>query len=140
MKKLLVPVDGSATAVRALRHAIEMARAAGDIKILAVNVQQAMDHWYVGGLLNPEAMAHLRQTGEAQVGEARQVLDASRLTYEIRLLYGHPAEVIVRVARDESCLGIVMGTRGLGGLENIFLGSTAYKVIQLAEVPVTLVK
>ena len=140
MKKLLVPVDGSATAVRALRHAIEMARAAGNVKIVIVNVQQALDHWYVGGLLNPEALAHLRQTGEAQAATAREVLDASGLNYEFRLLYGQPGEMIVREAHDESCLGIVMGTRGLGDMQNLFLGSTAHKVIQLAEVPVTLVK
>jgi hypothetical protein len=36
--------------------------------------------------------------------------------------------------------GIVLGTRGLGDLESVFLGSTSFKVVQLAEVPVTLVK
>ncbi len=35
---------------------------------------------------------------------------------------------------------IVMGTRGMGALANLALGSTATKVVHLAEVPVTLVK
>ncbi len=34
----------------------------------------------------------------------------------------------------------MLGTRGLGDLESVFLGSTSFKVVQLAEVPVTLVK
>jgi nucleotide-binding universal stress UspA family protein len=33
-----------------------------------------------------------------------------------------------------------MGTRGLGDIENVFLGSTSFKVVHLSDVPVTLVK
>jgi nucleotide-binding universal stress UspA family protein len=44
------------------------------------------------------------------------------------------------VAKEQGCIGIVMGTRVLSDLDHVFLGSTAHKVIQLAEAPVTLVK
>jgi len=54
--------------------------------------------------------------------------------------FGHPGELVARTAKEQGCSAIVMGTRGLGDLENVFVGSTAYKVIQLAEMPVTLVK
>src|SRR6476620_1498709 len=46
---------------------------------------------------------------------------------------------IVRVAKAEGVDAIVMGTRGMRALGNLALGSTATKVIHLAEVPVTLV-
>ncbi|MGE8617691.1 MAG: universal stress protein [Achromobacter spanius] len=43
-------------------------------------------------------------------------------------------------ARDHGCARIVMGTRGNGKLTNILIGSVANQVLQLTDVPVTLVK
>lgn len=140
MQTLLVPVDGSDSSHRALAHAIEMARRDGRMKLQLINVQQTLERWYAGGLLNKEALAHLQQLGEQDAAAARAQVDAAGLTYEFRVLFGQPGEVIARVAREQGCIGIVMGTRGLGALEQVFLGSTAYKVVQLADVPVTLVR
>ncbi len=140
MRKILVPVDGSEACLRALRHAIDMAQSAGNVKIVLVNVQQTLERWYAGGLLNKEALTHLQQLGEADAREARTLVDAAGLTYELMVLFGQPGEVIARVAKEQACVGIVMGTRGLSDLDHVFLGSTAHKVIQLSEVPVTLVK
>jgi len=53
---------------------------------------------------------------------------------------GSPAETIARIAREVGANQIVMGTRVLGSLGNLFLGSVATKVVRLAQVPVTLVK
>lgn len=53
------------------------------------------------------------------------------------VLIGDAATKIVRVAKSERVHTIVMGTRGMGALGNLALGSTAIKVIHLAEVPVT---
>jgi nucleotide-binding universal stress UspA family protein len=103
-------------------------------------VQQTLERWYAGGLLNQEALTHLRQQGEADGAKARALVDAAGLTYEFDVLFGQPGEVIARVAKEQGCIGIVMGTRGLSDLDHVFLGSTAHKVIQLSEAPVTLVK
>lgn len=140
MRTLLVAVDGSETGNRAVAHAIELARPLGDTRLLLLNVQHTLERWYTGGLLNPEAMAHLRQLGEQEAAAARALVDASGLNYQFMVLFGPPGEVIVRTAKEQGCAGIVMGTRGLGDLAQVFLGSTAYKVVQLAEVPVTLVR
>jgi len=140
VRKVLIPIDGSEASLRALAHAIDWAHASGRLKLVLVNVQQTLERWYAGGLLNKEALAHLQQQGEADAAKARALVDAAGLTYEFTVLFGQPGEVIARVAKEQGCVGIVMGTRGLSDLEHLFLGSTAHKVIQLAEVPVTLVK
>ena len=140
MRKLLVPVDGSDVADRAVAHAIELARGTGETKLLLINVQQTLERWYTHGLLNKEAMTHLQQNGEEAAAKSRALLDQSGLLYDFMVIFGHPAEVITRIAREQGCAGIVMGTRGLGEVQNVLLGSTAYKVVQLAEMPVTLVK
>jgi nucleotide-binding universal stress UspA family protein len=53
---------------------------------------------------------------------------------------GQVAKTIADVAREEGVGQIVMGTRGLGGVQGLLLGSVATQVIHLAEVPVTLIK
>jgi nucleotide-binding universal stress UspA family protein len=53
---------------------------------------------------------------------------------------GQTAEAIARVAREEDVDHIMIGTRGLGGIESLLFGSVATQVIPLANVPVTLIK
>ena len=140
MRKLLVPVDGSPIAERAVDFAIEMARCLADTRVVLLNVQQNVEHWRKRGLLNEDCLKELRQQGEQESRQARAALDKAGTLYDFEIVFGHPAEVIVRMAHEQHCHGIVMGTRGLGDVETLILGSTAYKVIQLADVPVTLVK
>lgn len=140
MRKILVPVDGSPVAERAVAFAAEQARRAGDTKLVLLNVQQNLEHWRKRGLLDDHDIRELRAHGESEAASARALLDKAGALYDFEIVFGHPAEVIVRVAREQHCEAIFMGTRGLGDVESLLLGSTAYKVIQLAQVPVTLVK
>ncbi len=140
MRKLLVPVDGSAVANRAVIHAIDLARGMGETRLVLLNVQQSLEHHYAHGLQNQEAIADLKRRGQEAAAEAIAVLDRSGLLYDFEVVFGHPAEVVARIAKEQRCNGIVMGTRGMGDVESVFLGSTAHKVIELAVVPVTLVK
>jgi nucleotide-binding universal stress UspA family protein len=52
---------------------------------------------------------------------------------------GEPAEQICKIAQDMQCGLIWMGTRGMGGFANLFLGSVATKVLHRAHIPVVLV-
>ncbi len=140
MKSLLVSVDGSPNADRAVAFAIRMAQAVQGMKVIVLNVQEQLERWYAHGLASDSSREHLKQQGQAQAAAARKLLDESGCPYEFLIVFGKPAETIVQVARDHGCSGIVMGTRGLSDLENVFLGSTSFKVVHLSEVPVTLVK
>jgi nucleotide-binding universal stress UspA family protein len=140
MKSLLVPVDGSPNADRALAHAVKMARAVQGMKIILLNVQEQLERWYPHGLASDSSREHLKQLGQTQSASARRLLEESGCPYEFLIMFGRTAETIVQVARDHGCSGIVMGTRGLGDLQSVFLGSTSFKVVQLSDLPVTLVK
>ena len=140
MRRLLVPVDGSPTAERAVAHAIDLARRWGDCMLVLLNVQQDVEHWNRGGLLDTADRAQLKQAGVQAAASARSLVEAAGVDHEFLVVYGRPGETIVQEAGAHRCNGIVMGTRGLGELAQVFLGSTANKVVQLAEVPVTLVK
>lgn len=140
MKSLLVSVDGSANADRAAAFAIKVAKSVPGMKVILLNVQEQLDRWYSHGLASDESREHLKQLGQEQAAKARKMLDESGCSYEFLIKFGQPAETIVQVARDHGCSGIVMGTRGLGDIESVFLGSTSFKVVHLSELPVTLVK
>jgi nucleotide-binding universal stress UspA family protein len=71
------------------------------------------------------------EAGEAQSVEARKLVDQSGCAYEFVISFGRPAEVIAKSAKDHGCDGIVIGTRGLGDVENVFLGSTSFKVVHV---------
>lgn len=80
------------------------------------------------------------EAGREVAASVCALLEEAALRYELHVVSDEPAEAIVRLARERSCGMIVMGTRGMGAIASLVLGSVALKVIHLAEVPVTLVK
>jgi nucleotide-binding universal stress UspA family protein len=62
------------------------------------------------------------------------------LRLETKMVEGHPAETICRVAKEEGCDLIVMGTHGRSGLGRLLLGSVAEQVLREAACPVLTVK
>ena len=136
MNKVLVPIDGLEAAMRALRHAM---KDADEIHVITVQMKAN----------TPVLLLHMTQEGidavqlehgQSMLVDACKLLDDAGRSYRTHVLLGEPATEIVRVAKSEGVDRIVMGTRGMGALGNLVLGSTANKVVHLAEVPVTLVK
>ena len=141
MRNVLVPVDGSPSAQRAVQWIGEVLGHQAGAHVHLVNVQQAVDAWEVISHLGSSEIAQWQAATSASVLDpaAKQLLAAGvAVTTHPRV--GDVAETIVGCARDQSCDAIVMGTRGLGAVRSLLLGSTAMKVIHLADVPVTLIK
>ena len=140
MRKILVAVDGSVMADRAVVHAAGLARDIPGAHVLLLNVQPVLEHPRSGGLLNAEVRTELQALGEQAARQARTLLDEAGVVYEFDVVFGHPAEVIARVAREKACTEIVIGTRGFGDFQSGLMGSTAHRVIELSDLPVTLLK
>ncbi len=141
MRKALVPVDGSPNSDRAVRHVIALAGICPSIEVTLLNVQAEIDEWEVRRFLKKEEIEAMQESkGGDALESARALLDAAGIRYTPMVLIGPAAETITRTALEQNCDGIVMGTRGLGAVESIVLGSVTNKVIHLADVPVTLVK
>jgi len=141
--RILVPVDGSAAANRAVAHAVALARNSDDPLIILVNVQsrETLD---VSDISDVMSVAADRATAAEQSRKAARRATAicrqASIAFETHSAVGPIAETINRLARRLDADQIVMGTRGLSGLRRLFLGSVATKVAQLARIPVTLVK
>ena len=142
MQRILVPVDGSETALRAVDCALRLAHCSrGPVELHLLNVQPPI---VSGGVRmffkHDELEAYHQDSGQEALRAARERLDQAGQGYVQHVSVGPLGETIVAYAKEQRCDHIVMGTRGLGAMSGMVLGSVASKVIYLAEVPVTLVK
>ena len=80
------------------------------------------------------------EAGLALLTLAKARLENAGITLDAHVRTGNPAEVIADFSREYHCDLIVMGTRGMGTIKNLLLGSVASKVIHLTEKPLLLVK
>lgn len=141
MRKALVPVDGSPNSDRAVQHVVDLARNNPALEICLLNVQPEIGEWEVRSFLKKEEVEAMEESrGGDALQSARAILDAAGVRYTPRVLIGPVAETIAKTALEQNCDGIVMGTRGLGAVAGMLLGSVTSKVIHLADVPVTLIK
>jgi nucleotide-binding universal stress UspA family protein len=140
--RILVPVDGSESALRALRYAISTRELFRDpIQIDLVNVQRRVASGNVRRFIPAEQLNQFYQEeGEAALKNAREVLEATHLPFTAHVAVGEEPECIAQYAAEHDCKLIVMGTRGMNTLANMVLGSVSTRVVHLAPVPVLLVK
>jgi nucleotide-binding universal stress UspA family protein len=137
-RNILIPVDGSQNSLRALKHAAERFRDSPHAHLLLLNVQPALP----ASRHVPKAMIkeHQQRMSEEALTPARALAERLGVTFDCYLRVGDPAETIASFAQRTQCREIVMGSRGLGRVRGLMLGSVTTKVIHLATVPVTLVK
>jgi nucleotide-binding universal stress UspA family protein len=140
--KLLIPLDGSSSAERAVSYVIshrEMFKE--QPQLLLLNVQWKVATGNVKLFISQETINdYYREQGMAALQPARAALDAAALPYQYHISIGTPAEAIVQYAREQGVDQIVMGRQGQGGLQLLLLGSVVSKVLHLVDCPVLLVK
>jgi nucleotide-binding universal stress UspA family protein len=142
--KLLVPVDGSPASLRAAKLAIEIAAGRDQTAIILLNVQNIPMLALTEGA--EAVMAIWLEEEEERVSrealrEAIAACEAAGILFSVRIERGKPAAMIHRIASEETVDHIIMGTRGLGGIRGLLLGSVSSEVLRLAgDQPVTLVK
>jgi len=137
-KKILVAVDGSKNGLKAAHTAAEIARS------------MESDLWVVTAYDRVPAYLgepNLQKAITERLSQAKQVMD--RALQEIdtipgkiitETLEGPAAEAILSVIEARQIDLVVMGTRGLGELAGLLLGSQSHKVVQHATCPVLLVR
>lgn len=141
MKTILIPVDGSAHSVRALEVAKSMCSEVGDANLHIITVQAPIVSGNIRRFISAEDLkAFYEEEGNKALAPVNHLLGQTGGNCTERIIVGPIAESIVDYAREHGCDHIVMGTRGLGRVGGLVLGSVATKVISLTELPVTLVK
>ena len=136
-KSLLVAVDHSEITERVLGAARDLASLShGEVWVLHLREREVMPK---AGLMARESPDEAQMTVDAAVEE----LTAAGITArgEVRnTIFGYAAREIVADAIEHDAGVIVMGSRGRGDLAGLVLGSTAHKVLHLADRPVLVVR
>jgi nucleotide-binding universal stress UspA family protein len=142
MMKILLPVDGSVNAQRAVEHVIKYISALKEIpQLLLLNVQWNVAAGNVKLFINQQTIEdYYREQGMAALQAARAALDGAGLPYKYHISVGTPAEAIAQYALEEGVDQIVMGRHGQGAVKTLLLGSVVNKVLLLASHPVLLIK
>lgn len=141
MEKILVPVDGSASCLNAVKVAAQIAQTMSDAHIHLLNVQEPPPaQVMIEAGIPPESwQASQEEAGRKALAAACRALDEAKRPYTAEVSIGHPAERIAARAQELGCGRIVMGTRGMGAFANLVLGSVAMRVVHAVSCPVTLV-
>ena len=137
--KILVAVDGSKPSLKAVQLLIDHCdwyRAKPEVELVTVHLPVPK----VAHTNKAQLERYYQEEGEAALAPARKKLGAAGISCTTRVLVGPVAETIVKHAKSKGFDLIYIGTRGMGALGQALLGSTATKVLHIAETPVLLVK
>ena len=156
-KKILVPIDGSKHSHNALKTALELAKIhKSELEILHVT---SYSEEYM--LTSPESdvgtiqeetasppdwineyMAKIRENDEKMLSQTLKDAETlhPQLKITAKLLWGRPGKTIVSEAEEGRFDLVVIGSRGLGGLAGLMLGSVSHHVVNESNIPVLVVK
>lgn len=139
-QNILVGYDGSDWSKKALETAVKIAKEEPKSKINVVTIVPPVTVYYpaIASYETVSQEAHAR--ADKVLTEARDTIGEPDLVGEIKLLEGNPPQQILRYAEDQEIDLIIVGSRGLGNIKELFLGSTSHHVTQKATCPVLIVK
>jgi nucleotide-binding universal stress UspA family protein len=142
MLKILIAIDGSEPANRAIEAVGKMARSSLQLEatLLCVSPEPVFYGNYTQGTIQ-RIEEDQKKHQNALLSQAMSLARAQSLNLAEPLrAYGVIANEIVRLALEAQVDQIAMGTRGMGAVGSMLLGSVAQRVIHLSPVPVLLVK
>jgi nucleotide-binding universal stress UspA family protein len=147
ISRILVPTDGSKTAQKAARYAVDLAK-----QLKASIIILSVFDWasFVGSVsaasfAGPEVLnpieSSLQEAAEKHAGAVKRMCDKDGVRSKTVLTTGHPVDDVVSVAKKSKADLIVMGSHGRSALAAAVLGSVVYGVIHRdMKTPVLVVK
>jgi Universal stress protein UspA and related nucleotide-binding proteins len=135
-EKILVPLDGSQHSLQALQQAVYLAELCGaQLELLyVVDLNQkisAFEQVSTGGYIPNE----LKEDGYEILAAAMQEVPKD-IKAAMQVVIGQPSKTIIEFCEQEQCDLIIMGSRGLGKIEQFFMGSVSQYVLSHASCPV----
>jgi len=137
IKKILVPIDGSKTSFKALNEAIYLARQCGAtitglcvIPIYTINL---------GRLLTSLKNQSIKEAKKIMTN-AKTISAQNGVVFNEKIIYGNEVWEITEFASYKKFDLIVIGSRGIGPIKEMFLGSVANAVVHNSKVPILVVK
>ena len=139
--RFLIPVDGSALSLEAVRHALRLAGEGLEIELLLANVQEPASLYELVVAHDPAVIDEVSEGAAAHIlAPAISLVEAAGVPYEAVVARGEPGKALVEMIERHGCDAVVMGAHGKGMVRQALLGSVTMEMLHAAPVPVTLVK
>ncbi len=148
--KFLVAIDGSQASHKALQTAINLAKPAA-AAISVVTILEPLRDYYPELIMptgdwvswqahpNPELEKAMVEKGRSLLQEAENTCKNADVACETSLEFGSPRDLICKLAGNDVDI-LVIGSRGLGSVERLMLGSVSDYIIHHAPCPVLVVR
>lgn len=136
--KILLAVDGSEHSIRATEEAIKVASLSSNAKITLVMVADYSNA--KSDVLHSGSSVELSMQRRKKILPNEELLQKNDIAYKVEILHGVPGPAIVEFANENHYELLVIGSRGLNGLQEMVLGSVSHKVVKRADCPVLIVK
>jgi nucleotide-binding universal stress UspA family protein len=134
---LVVATDGSPSANAAAAAAVELARDLETTPIFAAVHRAPMP--VLGEPFYQQQLSESQGAARAALDQAREAAERAGVAAEYELLAGDPVEQILRLADNRNAQLIIVGSRGLGRIGSIILGSVSRALVRNADRPVVVV-
>lgn len=140
MKSILVPTDFSDCANDALRVAADLARKCDADIVLAHVYEKPLQGISVGVSIDKDALRHLRSEIFQKMEKLCSQDFLKGITVEQHFIPDKQLWQILKSSGLKDVDLIVMGSHGASGFKELMIGSNAQKIVQMAEVPVLVIK
>jgi nucleotide-binding universal stress UspA family protein len=143
-QRILVPIDGSATADRGLHEAINLAgRLKAKLRVLHVLDNFPLQAEWASAKNFEEILDRLRRESDTLLAKARSAAQEASVSVQTQRLEAGQmttSDVILDEAANAHCDLIVMGTHGRRGMNRLAMGSTAEAVARRSTVPLLMAR
>lgn len=136
MKRIVVGVDGSEHAARALARALDEARLRG-AEVVVVHATPEPLMFADPVRAPPPSPQVLREAGVTLIEQSLAAVNTEGIAIERVVMVGHTSQVLCDVAQGADLL--VVGSRGYGGFRGLLVGSVTHQVVAHATCPVLVV-
>ncbi len=143
MQKVLLAIDGSRYSDKALKYVKDMMRENSNIEVTILSVLEVPNN--INSFNNAEMTpatfeSSANESAKRLLSSAGEFFKMDGLEVKTISKFGHPATVICEYAQYAGYDLIAVGSRGLGTLKGLFMGSVSSKVAHMAHCPVLIIK
>lgn len=140
--KILLATDGSEYSFKALKETLIIATSL-KAEVTVLCVVEDLNTWKVADFPDDYmiSIAHgLEEKKEKILKKTADIFRKNGIPVNTVLAKGHPAEEICRLAEEDSFNLVIMGSRGLGSIKGLILGSVSNRVAQRIKTSILIVK
>ncbi|AKD25003.1 Universal stress protein UspA-related nucleotide-binding protein [Polynucleobacter duraquae] len=140
--KILLPVDGSKSALNAAKYVAKLTKQLSSkctVTLISVHDDIGLSH-VKQFVANSVIDDYLREVSEKELKGAQKVLDTAGVKHSMVIKRGNIANEIIALANKEKFDLIVMGSKGRSGILDAIMGSVAQRVGNTAKQAVLLIK